>query len=98
MSGSCRLNSSKTSCTPSSCLTTSSVPTRRHDECGSHHRMEVHLAMCINCGCGQINTKHKPTDITMDMLQAAAQGHQMDAEQAADNIHNAAREVRAGKS
>lgn len=54
--------------------------------------------MCMNCGCGQVNEKHKPTDITLDMLQAAAKGHDMDVEQAADNIHNSAREVRAGKS
>ena len=59
---------------------------------------EVSFAMCINCGCGDINTKHKPSDITMDMLQAAAKGHEMDVEQAADNIHNAAREARASKS
>lgn len=51
--------------------------------------------MCMNCGCGDYNTKHKPSDITIDMLQAAAKGHDMEVEQAADNIHNGAREVRA---
>ena len=54
--------------------------------------------MCINCGCGQVNTKHKPTDLTMDMLKDAAKGHEMDVEQAAENIQSAAREAHAGKS
>lgn len=54
--------------------------------------------MCMNCGCGSYDEKHKPTDITADMLRAAAQGHQMEVEQAADNIHNGARDLRkAGK-
>ena len=61
-------------------------------------RTEVHFAMCVNCGCGHVDEKHKPTDITMEMLQAAAKGHEMDVEQASDNIHNAAREARAAKS
>ncbi len=43
--------------------------------------------MCMNCGCGDWNTKHRPTDITLDMLKAAAQGQNTEAEQAADNIH-----------
>lgn len=51
--------------------------------------------MCMNCGCGQYSEKHKPTDITIDMLKAAAKGHDMEVEQAADNIHNGARELRA---
>ncbi len=54
--------------------------------------------MCMNCGCGQVNEKHKPTDITLGMLEAAARGHEMDVEQAADNIHSAAREVRSGRA
>lgn len=51
--------------------------------------------MCMNCGCGQVNEKHRSTDITLDMLTAAAQGHDMAVERAADNIHNAARQQRA---
>ena len=42
--------------------------------------------------------KHKPTDISLSDLKAAAKGHDMEVEQAADNIHNAARELKeAGK-
>jgi len=54
--------------------------------------------MCMNCACGQYETKHKPTDITLSDLKAAAQGHDMETEQAADNIHDGARELKeAGK-
>jgi hypothetical protein len=52
----------------------------------------------MNCGCGQISERHKPTDITIDDLKAAAKGHEMEVEQAADNIHAGAREMKqAGK-
>ncbi len=50
--------------------------------------------MCMNCGCGELNERHKETDITLDDMQAAASGHDMDVEQAADNIHQAARSAR----
>ncbi len=54
--------------------------------------------MCMNCGCGSYSEKHKPTDITIDMLKAAAEGHDMEVEQAADNIHSGARDLKkAGK-
>ena len=46
--------------------------------------------MCMNCGCGEYNERHKPSDITMDDLKTAAEGHDMDVEQAADHIHEAA--------
>jgi hypothetical protein len=59
-----------------------------------HRESEVHFAMCMNCGCGQVNERHKPTDIVLDDLKAAAQGHDMEVEEAADNIHNGARELK----
>jgi len=46
--------------------------------------------MCLNCGCGEYDERHKPTDFTMDDLKAAAAGHDMDVEQAAKNIHEGA--------
>ncbi len=49
--------------------------------------------MCISRGCGEPNERHKPGDITMQDLEKAAQNHDLDVEQAADNIHNAAREA-----
>jgi len=50
--------------------------------------------MCMNCGCGDYNERHKPSDITTDDLKAAAEGHDMDMETAADNIHQGARAMR----
>jgi len=49
--------------------------------------------MCMNCGCGSYNERHKPTDITLDDLKSAAEGHDMDPEQAAENIQAGARMV-----
>jgi hypothetical protein len=54
--------------------------------------------MCMSCGCGRYEEKHKPSDITLQELKAAAAGQNLEVEQAADNIHNAARDLkRAGK-
>lgn len=50
--------------------------------------------MCLNCGCGEYDKRHKPSDITADDLKAAADGQKMDMEQAADNIHQGARAMR----
>ena len=50
--------------------------------------------MCMNCGCGEYNERHKPTDITLDDLKAAAEGQGMEVEQSADNIHDAARQLK----
>jgi hypothetical protein len=52
----------------------------------------------MNCGCGEHNERHKPTDITLDDLKAAAKGSGIEVEAAADNIHSGARELKqAGK-
>ncbi|MGI8916233.1 MAG: hypothetical protein ACR2JY_21075 [Chloroflexota bacterium] len=50
--------------------------------------------MCMNCGCGEPNERHKPGDITLDDLKKAAKNHDMPVEKAADNIHAAARQAR----
>ncbi len=50
--------------------------------------------MCMNCGCGEPNERHKPGDITLQDLQKAAQNHDLEVEQAADNIHDAARKLK----
>ena len=49
--------------------------------------------MCMNCGCGEYNERHKSSDITLDDLQKAAEGQNMDVETAADNIHQGARQI-----
>jgi hypothetical protein len=45
----------------------------------------------MTCDCGEHSERHTPTDITLDDLRAAAQGHDMPVEEAADNIHAGAR-------
>ena len=42
--------------------------------------------MYMNCGCGKNEERHKPTNITLSDLTAAAKGHDMEVEKAADNM------------
>jgi hypothetical protein len=48
----------------------------------------------MNCGCGEVNERHKPGDIVLDDLKRAAQNHDMEPEQAADNIHSSAKQLK----
>lgn len=34
--------------------------------------------MCMNCGCGEPEKRHKDTDITLDDVRKAAEGSSMD--------------------
>jgi hypothetical protein len=43
--------------------------------------------MCLNCGCGMPEERHKPGDITLADLKKAAANHDMDVEAAAENIN-----------
>jgi hypothetical protein len=51
--------------------------------------------MCMSCGCGKVNERHKEGDIILDDLRKAAQNSNIDVEKVADNIHDAAKQVRA---
>jgi hypothetical protein len=42
--------------------------------------------MCMNCGCGEPEKRHQPTDITKDDLQKAADGSGMSFEEATKNV------------
>ena len=42
--------------------------------------------MCMNCGCGEPDTRHHPTDITREDLQRAADGAGMSLRAAASNV------------
>jgi hypothetical protein len=44
--------------------------------------------MCVSCGCGEPHERHKEGDITLEDVQKAAENHDLDLEQTADNIHN----------
>jgi len=49
--------------------------------------------MCMSCGCGEPNERHKPGDITRDDLEKAAKNSKIDLEKAAENIHESARKI-----
>ena len=42
--------------------------------------------MCLNCGCGEPDTRHQPTDITKDDLQRAADGSGISLTEATANL------------
>ena len=42
--------------------------------------------MCMNCGCGEPEKRHQPTDITKDDLQKAADGSGISLEEATRNV------------
>jgi len=42
--------------------------------------------MCLNCGCGEYDKRHKPSDITMEDLTTAADGQGMELKQAGANM------------
>ena len=50
--------------------------------------------MCMSCGCGKPNERHKDGDIILDDLRRAAQNHNLEVEQTADNIHTAAKQMK----
>ena len=52
--------------------------------------------MCMSCGCGEANERHKPGDIVYEDLEKAAKNHDLDVRQVADNIREAARQQGGG--
>jgi hypothetical protein len=49
--------------------------------------------MCMNCGCGEVDKRHQPTDITREDLQRAADGSGMTLRQAAEAVARSSREI-----
>jgi hypothetical protein len=50
--------------------------------------------MCMNCGCGLPEERHKLGDITLSDLKQAASNHDMDIDAATENIRTAAAELK----
>ena len=44
--------------------------------------------MCLNCGCGEYDERHKPSDITMEDMAKAAEGQGMDMKQTLANMQD----------
>ena len=42
--------------------------------------------MCLNCGCGEYDERHKPSDITREDLMKAADGQGMDLKKTIANM------------
>jgi hypothetical protein len=42
--------------------------------------------MCLNCGCGEYDKRHKPSDITVEDLKTAADGQGMELKLAVANM------------
>jgi hypothetical protein len=42
--------------------------------------------MCMNCGCGEVDKRHHPTDIVREDLQRAADGAGMTLRETAENL------------
>jgi hypothetical protein len=42
--------------------------------------------VCMNCGCGEAEQRHQPTDITKDDVQRAAEGSGITLEEATANL------------
>jgi hypothetical protein len=49
--------------------------------------------MCMNCGCGEVDKRHQPTDITREDLQRAADGSGMTLRQAAEAVARSSQEI-----
>lgn len=56
--------------------------------------------MCLNCGCGEYEKRHKPSDITTEDLAKAAEGQSMDMQETVANMQEAMKAMGqgAGKS
>ena len=51
--------------------------------------------MCLNCGCGEPQTRHQPSDIVRDDIERAAEGQQMSVQEAATNMLASLEDIRA---
>ncbi len=49
--------------------------------------------MCMSCGCGEVNTRHKRGDITLRDLERAGANHQMDLATVVRHIEESNRKI-----
>jgi hypothetical protein len=52
--------------------------------------------MCLNCGCGQPDKRHKETDLVREDVQRAADGQGSPIEETVRNLESSLRELRSG--
>ncbi len=44
--------------------------------------------MCLNCGCGDPDTRHQPTDIIREDVEQAAQGNDATVDETVANLRD----------
>lgn len=49
--------------------------------------------MCLTCGCGEYQLRHRPTDIILGDLAMAAVGQRIQVHEAAANLEDASRAI-----
>ena len=54
--------------------------------------------MCMNCGCGEDDKRHHPTDITREDLQRAADGSGMTLRDTAENLTRSTSKLAEGQA
>jgi hypothetical protein len=54
--------------------------------------------MCMSCGCGEVDERHKPGDIVYEDLEKAAENHDLDVQQVVRNIQQSAQQQGRGGS
>jgi hypothetical protein len=50
--------------------------------------------MCMNCGCGQLDTRHKDTDIVGQDIQKAADGQGLSKDETIGNLESSLGQLR----
>lgn len=50
--------------------------------------------MCLNCGCGQLDTRHKETDLVREDVRKAAQGQGSSMSETIANMERSLRDLR----
>ena len=51
--------------------------------------------MCMNCGCGMLDTRHKDTDLVREDVRSAAHGQGSSVEDTLENLEQSIRKMRA---
>ena len=54
--------------------------------------------MCLNCGCGEPDTRHQPTDITRQDVEQAAEGSGATVDETVANLTASLEKLRADAS
>lgn len=54
--------------------------------------------MCLNCGCGEVDKRHKDSDLVREDLQRAADGQGSSMDETVGNLEASLKDLRAGSA